>query len=111
MSKKSLGEFEEIILLIVAILNGEAYSVSIITEMEERLNRNASLGAVQTVMKRLEGKGLLQSDFGRATNTRGGKRKRLYKITSKGQQVLNQTRIQRNSLWDAIQRISFNNLI
>ena len=108
MSQKSIGEFEEIILLVVAILNGEAYSVSIIEEMESRLHRHASIGAVQTVLKRLEGKGLLKSDFGEATKVRGGKRKRLYTITSSGQQVLEQTRAQRNSLWDAIPRLSFN---
>ncbi len=108
MSQKSIGEFEEIVLLIVAILNGEAYSVNIIEEIEERLNRNVSLGAVQTVLKRLEEKDLLNSDFGNATKARGGKRKRLYEITSNGVQVLEQTRTQRNSLWDAIPKFSFN---
>jgi len=107
MNQKSIGEFEEIVLLIVAILNGEAYSVSIIEELEERLNRNASLGAVQTVLKRLEEKNLLKSDFGDATKSRGGKRKRLYEITSSGQQILEQTRTQRNSLWDAVPKFSF----
>jgi DNA-binding PadR family transcriptional regulator len=108
MTQKSIGEFEEIVLLVVAILNGEAYSVSIIDEIEKRLNRNSSLGAVQTVLKRLEEKKLLQSDFGNATKARGGKRKRLYEITSSGQKVLEQTRTQRNSLWDAIPKFSYN---
>lgn len=108
MNQKSIGEFEEIILLIVAILNGEAYSVSIIEELEERLNRKASLGAVQTVLKRLEEKNLLKSDFGDATRARGGKRKRLYELTSSGQQVLEVSRTQRNTLWNAIPKFSFN---
>jgi DNA-binding PadR family transcriptional regulator len=107
MSQKTLGEFEEVVLLVVAILNGEAYSVSIITEIDERLNRNVSLGAIQTVLKRLEDKGLLKSEFGDATNERGGKRKRLYEITAEGQQLLDQTRAQRNSLWDALSRLTF----
>lgn len=108
MSQKSLGEFEEVVLLIVAILNGDAYSVGIITEIENRLNRNVSLGAIQTVLKRLENKGLLKSEFGDATNERGGKRKRLYEVTAEGQKIIDQTRIQRNSLWEAIPRLSFN---
>lgn len=108
MSQKSIGEFEEIVLLIVAILNGEAYSVGIIEEIEERLSRKASLGAVQTVLKRLEEKGFLKSAFGVATKARGGKRKRLYEITSSGQELLAQTRNQRNSLWEAIPKFSFN---
>ena len=106
MSQNTLGEFEEVVLLVVAILNGNAYSVSIITEIDGRLNRNVSLGAIQTVLKRLENKGLLKSEFGDATNERGGKRKRLYEITTEGQKVLDQTRVQRNSLWDAIPRLS-----
>ena len=107
MSQQSLGEFEELVLLIVAILNGDAYSVSIIEELDERLQRKASLGAVQTVLKRLEGKGLLKSSFGEATSERGGKRKRLYQITLSGQDLLEQTRAQRNSLWNAIPKLSF----
>ena len=108
MSQKTLGEFEEVVILIVAILNGDAYSVGIITEIEERLNRNVSLGAIQTVLKRLEKKGLLKSEFGDATNERGGKRKRLYKVTAEGKKMLEQTRVQRNSLWEAIPKLSFN---
>lgn len=108
MSQKTLGEFEEVVLLIVAILNGDAYSVGIITEIENRLKRNVSLGAIQTVLKRLENKGLLKSEFGDATNERGGKRKRLYEVTAEGQKIIDQTRIQRNSLWEAIPRLSFN---
>jgi PadR family transcriptional regulator PadR len=107
MSQKSLGEFEEIVLLIVAILNGDAYSVGIIAEIDDRLNRNVSLGAIQTVLKRLEKKGLLKSEFGDTSNERGGKRKRLYEITSDGQEILDQTKAQRNSLWDAMPRLSF----
>jgi len=106
MLQKSLGEFEEIVLLVVAILEGEAYSVSIIAQIEERLHREASLGAVQTVLKRLEDKGLLLSEFGATTKARGGKRKRLYEITAKGQDILDQTRQQRNSLYEAIPNFS-----
>lgn len=108
MSQKTLGEFEEIVVMIVAILNGDAYSVGIIGEIEKRLNREVSLGAIQTVLKRLEKKGLLKSEFGSATNERGGKRKRLYEITAEGQEIIDQTRAQRNSLWEAMPRLSFN---
>lgn len=102
MSQYHLGEFEEIVLLTVAILNGEAYGVNIIAEIEQRLERNVSLGAIQTVLKRLEDKNLVKSEFGEATKVRGGKRKRFYEITSKGRQVLSDTKEQRVSLWNAI---------
>ena len=73
MSQFHLGEFEEIVLLTVAILNGEAYGVNIITEIEDRLSRKVSLGAIQTVLKRLEEKDLVKSEFGETTRVRGGK--------------------------------------
>lgn len=108
MNQTTLGEFEEIVVMIVAILDGDAYSVCIITEIENRLQRVVSLGAIQTVLKRLENKGLLTSAFGEATSERGGKRKRLYKITAEGKEIIDHTRAQRNSLWDAMPKLSFN---
>ena len=102
MSQYHLGEFEEIVLLTVAILNGEGYGVSIVEEIETRLERNVSLGAIQTVLKRLEDKKLVRSAFGETTRIRGGKRKRYYTITAEGQRNLKNTKDQRSSLWDAI---------
>jgi DNA-binding PadR family transcriptional regulator len=64
------------------------------------------LGAIQTVLKRLENKGLLKSELGDATNERGGKRKRLYEVTAEGQRIIDEARTQRNSLWEAIPRLS-----
>ena len=102
MSLYHLGEFEEIVLLTVAILNGDAYGVGITEEIETRLDRNVSLGAIQTVLKRLQNKKLVRSAFGEATKIRGGKRKRYYTITAEGQRILKQTKEQRLSLWNAI---------
>ena len=85
MSQYHLGEFEEIVLLTVAVLHNEAYGVAIIDEMEKRLNRQVSIGALQTVLRRLENKGLLSSAFGEATKIRGGKRKRYFTLTQSGQ--------------------------
>ena len=102
MSQYHLGEFEEIVLLTVAILDGEAYGISIVEEIETRLQRNVSLGAIQTVLKRLEDKKMVSSLFGEATKIRGGKRKRYYTVTVEGKRVLKNTKDQRLSLWNAI---------
>ena len=102
MSQYHLGEFEEIVLLTVAILDGEAYGISIVEEIETRVERNVSLGAIQTVLKRLEDKKMVRSLFGEATKIRGGKRKRYYTITAEGKRVLKNTKDQRLSLWNAI---------
>lgn len=102
MSLYHLGEFEEIVLLTIAILQNDAYGVSIVNEMETRLGRSVSIGALQTVLKRLEQKNLLSSRLGEATKVRGGKRKRFFTITLEGQKILKQTKDQRLSLWTAI---------
>lgn len=103
-----MGEFEELILLTVAIMNGKAYGIGIIEELEKRTGRSAAIGAVQTVLKRMEDKSWVTSDFGEATKERGGKRKRYYTITIEGQKILAKNREQRNSLWDAIPKLGWN---
>ncbi|WP_420387623.1 PadR family transcriptional regulator [Roseivirga sp.] len=102
MGKHHLGEFEEIVMLTVAILHGEAYGVSIIEEIESRLERSVSMGALQTVLKRLEEKGYLKSELGGATSVRGGKRKRYFTVTNLGKEILKATKEQRMGLWNAI---------
>lgn len=102
MSKYHLGEFEEVVLLTVAILGEEAYGVVIAQEIEERLNRKVSVGSLQTSLRRLEKKGFVSSEFGAATSIRGGKRKRYFKLTPFGKRVLTEVKEQRMQLWNAI---------
>ena len=66
MGKNQLGEFEEVVLLTVAILQDEAYGIAIIDEMSERLNRKVSIGSLQTVLRRLEKKGTSRFKIGRS---------------------------------------------
>ena len=107
MSKNHLGEFEEIVLLTVSILRDEAYGIAIIDEMETRLKRKVSIGALQTVLRRLEKKSYLTSEFGEATKIRGGKRKRFFSLTAYGKKVLTEVKEQRIGLWNAIPEFAF----
>ncbi|MEM9328108.1 MAG: helix-turn-helix transcriptional regulator [Bacteroidota bacterium] len=106
MSKYHLGEFEEIVMLTVAILQDKAYGLAIIEEIEGRLDRRVSIGSIQTVLRRLEEKGYLSSAFGEATKVRGGKRKRYFTLTTFGQNALEEVREQRIGLWNAIPKLS-----
>ena len=108
MGKHHLGEFEEIVLLTVAILHGQAYGIAIIEEIESRMGRSVSMGAMQTVLRRMEQKGYLTSQFGEATAVRGGKRKRYFEVTESGKQAVRETKEVRLSLWDAIPGVVFN---
>lgn len=106
MKKFQLGEFEEIVMLTVAILYDDAYGVSIKKEIENRLNRSVSVGALQSALKRLEDKDYLESLDKDATQERAGRPKRYYKITALGKEAMEYTKETRNSLWEAIPSVS-----
>ncbi len=107
MKKTKLGEFEEFVLLAVAVLREEAYGVEVKRELEDRLNTKLSVGSVQSALKRLEGKGFLTSEWGEATKKRGGKRKRIYTITAYARKVLLEIREVRAQLWSAIPDLAY----
>jgi DNA-binding PadR family transcriptional regulator len=107
MGKHSIGEFEEVVMLTVAILYNNAYGISIKESIETRLNRSVSVGAMRTALSRLENKGFLDSEFGEATAVRGGKRKRYFKVTPYGKKVLEQVMQDRKQLWEAISPLAF----
>ncbi|MFD1139879.1 PadR family transcriptional regulator [Larkinella insperata] len=107
MKGTQLGEFEELVLLTVARLYDDAYSVAVIEELGRRLERPMSLGAVHRTMQRLEEKGLVHSRFGDATAERGGRRKRLFTVTAAGEQALVEARRLRNELWSEIPKTAF----
>ncbi|GAB3253175.1 hypothetical protein GCM10027347_12810 [Larkinella harenae] len=102
MGRPYLGEFEELVLLAVAVLDGGAYGVTIAAELKHRTDRTISLSGVHIALYRLEEKGFVRSELGGATAARGGRRKRLFRITATGQQTLNEMRHVRNDLWNAI---------
>ena len=102
MKSFQLGEFEEVVLLTVGILHGEAYGVSIKNEIESRLSRSVSLGALHTALVRLEEKGYIRAHEGEPTPERAGRPKRYVEITALGKRALDYTKATRDSLWNAL---------
>lgn len=102
MKKTKLGEFEELVLLTVASLRKEAYGVEIKKSLEARMKTKLSVGSIQSALKRMEEKGFLTSEFGEATQVRGGKRKRIYSTTAYAHRVLSEMKDIRGSLWKSI---------
>lgn len=102
MGRSYLGEFEELVLLAVTVLNTGAYGVSIAEELRQRANRTISLSAVHIALYRLEEKGYVISEMGGATLSRGGRRKRLFNITAAGREMLAEIQEVRNQFWNAI---------
>src|SRR5688572_24676646 len=102
MKKYHLGEFEEIVILTIGILNNEAYSVAIKDEIESRLARSVSMGALHTALCRLEDKGYLKSFAGESTEDRAGRPKRFFEITAMGKKAMLHAKETREQLWRAI---------
>ena len=102
MKKYQLGEFEEIIILTIGILNNRAYSVSIKDEIESRLSRTVSFGALHTALKRLEDKGYLKSFAGESTDERAGRPRQYFEITAMGKKAMRYSKDTRDELWKAI---------
>ncbi|WP_276371835.1 PadR family transcriptional regulator [Chryseolinea sp. H1M3-3] len=97
-----LGELEELILLMVALIDKEAYGVSITAALEAQTGRVISISAVHAALHRLEEKGFVKSKMGGASMERGGRRKRLFQITAYGRQTLEELRDVRNMIWTQI---------
>jgi DNA-binding PadR family transcriptional regulator len=106
MKKYQLGEFEEIVILTIGVLYKEAYGVAIKKEIELRLSRNVSMGAMHTALVRLESKGYIKSHSGEATEERMGRPKKYFQITALGKKAMEHARDTRNALWHAIPKVA-----
>jgi len=107
MIKHTLGEFEELVLLMVATLHDEAYGVLILENFKQKQGKKVNISAIHVALKRLEDKGFVVSRFGGITKERGGRRKKFYEITALGKRVLDDQYSLRTSLYQQIPEISF----
>ena len=101
-----MGEFEYLLLTAAARLGEDAYGAAIRKEIEETTDRRCSIGALYTTLDRLEEKGFLKTWMGEATPQRGGRAKRMVRVTAKGIQAATAfydavTRVSRGVSWEA----------
>jgi DNA-binding PadR family transcriptional regulator len=99
MKGTHLGEFEELVLLIVAALYDDAYGVAVKEALEAHAGRASTISAIHSALHRLEKKGFVRSRMGGATNERGGRRKRLFNVTPAGHAAVVEARRLRERLW------------
>src|SRR5689334_5011979 len=88
--KKSdpLGQFEQIVLTAVLMLGDQAYGMAAHSRVMELAERPVLRPAVYVTLERLEEKGYLTSTLSDPTPERGGRAKRIYKMTSAGDRAL-----------------------
>ena len=106
MAKEYLGEFEELILTMVAALQDDAYGAAISDEIQLKFKREVNLSAVHVTLYRLEDKGYIKSRMGGGTKERGGRRKRIFSITSAGLAMLRTMKETRLELWKMVSGLS-----
>lgn len=102
MAKETLGEFEHQVLLAILRLGGEAYSVPLVVELEERTGREVAQAAVFIALRRLEKKGLLTSRLDDPADTTGRVR-RYFKPTPEALRRLKETRHTLVRLWEGLE--------
>jgi DNA-binding PadR family transcriptional regulator len=94
-----LGEFEYLLLTAAARLGEEAYGAAIRQEIAEITKRNCSIGALYTTLDRMEVKGFIKTWMGPPTPQRGGRPKRMVRVTAKGVEAA-------TAFYNAVMRVS-----
>src|SRR5215475_13291045 len=99
MSHQALGEFEQLVLLAIVHLQGEAYGIPIVEEIERRTGRGVARAAVYLTLRRLEEKGFVSSWMSDPTPERGGKGRRYVKLEAPGARALREARRVAEGMW------------
>jgi PadR family transcriptional regulator, regulatory protein PadR len=101
-----LGEFEYLLLTAAARLGEDAYGAAIRQEIEDATGRRCSIGALYTTLDRLEAKAFIKTRMGNSTPQRGGRPKRMVRVTAQGVRAASDfyaavTRVSRGVSWEA----------
>src|SRR5687768_8850090 len=105
MTRESLGEFEQLVMLAIIRLTGkgDVYGVPIVDEIQRRTTRSVARAAVYITLRRLEQKGLVESWMSEPTQERGGKARRCVKVTRAGLQTLRESRHAVDQMWSGLE--------
>ena len=106
MSRDTLGEFEQVVLLAALRLGDDAYAVSIIEEIEKRAGRRPSHGAVFVALRRLEKKGLIRQSLGAPSESRGGRPPKMVTVEPAALAKLRESRSALLSLWQGLDQVT-----
>ena len=102
-----LGNLEEMILFMVMLVHDEAYGITVRDAFMGQYGQDISLSAVHTVLRRLEEKGFTTSKLGGASPERGGRRKRLYRVTRYGYKKITHIQEERMRIWELLPKLEF----
>jgi DNA-binding PadR family transcriptional regulator len=106
MSRETLGQLEQLLMLAVARLGDDAYGAAIQRMLEDIAGRSATIATIYVTLVRLEKKGYVLSRREDPTPVRGGKAKRYFRLTPKGVDVLKESRATLEKMWRSVSRLS-----
>lgn len=102
MTRQTLGDFEQLVLLACLHLGPDAYAVSVLEEVEARTRRTSSHAAVYVALRRLEKRGLVTSELGESTPARGGRPKRFFLVEPTAVRELIASRDALLAMWEGL---------
>ena len=100
-----LCQREEQIMLAVGYLQEDAYLVAIRKHLSKIVGRELSIGAVHIPLRRIEKQGLIAASFGESTAVRGGRRKKIYRLTTSGLEALEESKRVSDRLWTDYRKV------
>lgn len=103
---KLLTKAEEFVLMTVWRLQENAYSLSIRQTIREISGESWSLGTIYAPLERLEKRGYIESYFSETTPQRGGRQKRIYKVTPEGKEALLRMKKVHETFWSNLPEVS-----
>jgi DNA-binding PadR family transcriptional regulator len=103
---KGLTRKEELTMLSILNLQRDAYLIAITNHLAKITGKKVSLTSVHLPLSRLEKRGLIESELGEASAVRGGRRKKIYKVTKSGFEELNEHKRITDMLWIRYSRLS-----
>ena len=97
-----LGGFEHQVLLAIARLDGETYTVPIVLELQERTGREVASASVFVTLRRLEKRGYLSSRVAPASPGQVGRPRRMFRLEAAGMAALVEAREALQNLWAGV---------
>lgn len=101
--RQFLGEFEQVVLLAIVRLKGDAYGAVIRQEVERRAGRQVTVGALYSTLDRLHAKGYVVAREGAPSADRGGRPKRYFTIHPAGADALEASRSMLERMWENVE--------
>jgi PadR family transcriptional regulator, regulatory protein PadR len=101
--KQMLGEFEQMVMLAILRLRGDAYGVPIVEEIEASTGRSVAPASVHVTLRRLEQKGLITTWLSEPVAERGGRARRCVRVEREGLRQLRESRDMMDALWSGVE--------